>query len=77
VSAIPVVKKSKKSSIKELFRAQELKQIKSNEERLLREERLESKRRLELTWKVKREHYNLLGWAKEWIVEKIMRGTET
>ena len=49
VSAIPVVKKSKPESIKELFIAKELKQINSNELRLLREERLESKRRLELS----------------------------
>jgi hypothetical protein len=75
VSAIPVVKKNNHKSIKELFRAKELKLNNSNELRLLREERLENKRRLELSWKAKREHYNLLGWAKEWIVENIIPST--
>ena len=56
VSAIPVVKKNNPKSIKELFRAKELKLINSNELRLLHEERLENKRRLELSWKAKREH---------------------
>ena len=58
--------------IKSMFANQNLKKMKRMEEDLLKEERLESKRRLEIRWKKMRTHAANLRWVREWVESKII-----
>ena len=59
-------------NIPELFRSQEKKSLERDMDRLEKEERLEMKKRLENTWKLKKSHYDHLRWAKELLTEQIL-----
>ena len=56
-------------TIKDLFRNQEGKQADLEMDNLDREMRLASKKRLEMRWRRKKEHYGRLRWAQEWLIE--------
>jgi surfactin synthase thioesterase subunit len=67
--ASQVVKESlpsgrKDKSIMEMFRSQEKKNMEERITTLETEERMERKRRMETSWREKRNHYDLLRWAK-------------
>ena len=57
-------------TVKELFQAQDLQKRLKDEEELEKEERLERRKRLERGWKEKRNHYQKIRWASEWL-EKV------
>ena len=59
-----------------MFKAKELEAITLEEERLDRERRSEIKKRLEIGWKQKRQHYQLRKMALEWILEFPVAGAE-
>ena len=60
------------NNIKSMFAKQNLKKIKRMEEGLLKEERLENKRRLEVRWKKMRTHAANLRWVREWLEDEII-----
>ena len=62
----------RQNTVKSLFAKQEHEKIKKLEIGLLKEERLENKRRLELKWKGMKSHAARLRWAREWLEEEIL-----
>ena len=76
---IPEVKKSgrkkkisKKRTINSMFAEQELKAINKLEEEIVKEERLATKKRLELKWKERKAHSLRKVWAEEWLEERVL-----
>ena len=62
----------KDKSIMEMFRSQEKKKMEGRIATLETEERMERKRRMETSWREKRNHYELLRWAKEWLTGLVL-----
>jgi hypothetical protein len=56
-------------TVKELFKAQYLMKRLKDEEEKEKEDRLERRKRLERGWKEKRNHYQKIRWASEWLAE--------
>ena len=72
---LPTGRKNQK--IPELFRSQERKIMEKDMDGLEKEERLEMKRRMETSWKLKKTHYALLRWPRELltgpIIDQVLR----
>jgi hypothetical protein len=66
----------KMNTINSMFAKQNLVADNQHQANLLREERLESKRRMELKWKDKKRHNQLRTWARDWLVEMIVEPAE-
>ena len=58
--------------IKGMFAKQKLKAEKIIEDEILKEERLATKKRLELKWKSRKAHHMMLNWTTEWLDEKLI-----
>ena len=56
-----------------MFAKQNLSKVVRLEKTLLKEERLENKRRLEIRWKGMKVHAARLRWAREWLEEEVIR----
>jgi hypothetical protein len=55
--------------IRKMFRDKERKNDITEMKALETEDRLVRKKRQELSWKAKKDHYNYLRWAKEWLMD--------
>ena len=64
--------KPKKNTIKNLFATQQLKADNNLEEEVLKEERLATKKGLELKWKTRKEHSLGIKWTEEWLDKKLI-----
>jgi hypothetical protein len=62
----------KDKSITEMFISQEKKKMEGRIATLETEERMERKRRMETSWREKRNHFDLLRWAKEWLTGPVL-----
>ena len=63
----------RQETIKKMFAKKEHENVRRIENEILKEERLENKRRLEIKWKGMKIHAARLRWAKEWLVEKVVQ----
>ena len=62
----------RQETIKSMFAKKEHENVMKVEKEILKEERLENKRRLEIKWKGMKIHAARLRWAKEWLEEEII-----
>ena len=62
----------KQNTIKSMFEKQNLSKVVRLEKTLLKEERLEIKRKLEIRWKGMKVHAARLRWAREWLEEEVI-----
>ena len=63
----------RQETIKKMFAKKEHENVSRIENEILKEERLENKRRLEIKWKGMKIHAARLRWAKEWLEEKVVQ----
>ena len=62
----------KQNTINRMFANQQLRAINNLEKEVLKEERLATKKRLEIKWKEMKAHSMRKRWAEEWIDEKVL-----
>ena len=60
------------NAIKNMFATQHQKADNILEDELKKEERLATKKRLELRWKAKKEHKERMRWTEEWLDERVL-----
>ena len=72
-SIVPERRKlEKKNTIRGMFAKQKQKAENKNENEILKEERLVTKKRLELKWKSMKTHNMRINWTTEWLEEKLI-----
>ena len=65
--------KVKTNEVKDMFNAKKISIEKVEIDRLVKEERLDKKKRLQQGWKAKKAHHERLHWSKEWLIDTAVR----